>query len=67
MTFDELDLGTYLDRLHACRRCPDVHSPPVVGAVAEMGSGFVVSQTLVPKWFVRRRGRALGIATMGTG
>ena len=34
VTFDELDLGTYLDRLHACRRCPDVHSPPVVGAVA---------------------------------
>ena len=38
-----------------------------MGALAEMGSGFVVSQTLVPKWFVRRRGRALGIATMGTG
>ena len=39
----------------------------MLGAVSDMGSGFVVSQTLVPKWFVRRRGRALGVATMGTG
>ncbi len=39
----------------------------VAGAYAEIGSGFTVSQTLVPKWFVRRRGRALGISTMGVG
>lgn len=39
----------------------------VAGALAELGSGFTVSTTVVPKWFVRRRGRALGIATMGVG
>lgn len=39
----------------------------VAGAYAELGSGFAVSQTLVPKWFVRRRGRALGISIMGVG
>lgn len=39
----------------------------VMGGVAELGSGFFISQTLVPKWFVRRRGRALGVAVMGVG
>ena len=39
----------------------------VAGAVADAGGGFGVSQTLVPKWFVRKRGRALGISTMGVG
>ncbi|MEE8518131.1 MAG: MFS transporter [Dehalococcoidia bacterium] len=39
----------------------------VAGAVADAGSGFWVSQSIVPKWFVRKRGRALGIATMGVG
>ena len=39
----------------------------VVGGVAELGSGFFISQTIVPKWFVRRRGRALGVAVMGVG
>jgi sugar phosphate permease len=39
----------------------------VLGAVTQMGSGFVIAQTVVPKWFVRKRGRALGITTIGTG
>jgi sugar phosphate permease len=39
----------------------------VAGAFADMGSGFMVSQVLVPKWFVRQRGRALGIAIAGVG
>lgn len=39
----------------------------VAGGVADLGSGFVISQTVVPKWFVRRRGRALGIAIAGVG
>ena len=39
----------------------------VGGGLAELGSGFYISQTLVPKWFVRHRGRALGVAIMGVG
>jgi MFS family permease len=39
----------------------------VVGSVSMLGSGFFLAQTVVPKWFVRKRGRALGLATMGTG
>ena len=39
----------------------------VAGGLADLGSGFMVAQTLVPKWFVRRRGRALGIAIAGVG
>ena len=39
----------------------------VLGAVADAGNGFNVSQNIVPKWFVRRRGRALGVSTMGVG
>jgi sugar phosphate permease len=39
----------------------------VAGGIADLGSGFVISQTVVPKWFVRRRGRALGIAIAGVG
>ena len=39
----------------------------VLGGVAELGGGFFISQALVPKWFVRQRGRALGISTMGVG
>ncbi len=38
-----------------------------LGGIAELGSGFFISQTIVPKWFVRRRGRALGVAVMGVG
>jgi MFS transporter, OFA family, oxalate/formate antiporter len=39
----------------------------VVGSVSMLGSGFFLAQTVVPKWFLRKRGRALGLATMGTG
>ncbi len=39
----------------------------VLGGVAELGGGFFISQALVPKWFVQKRGRALGISTMGVG
>ena len=39
----------------------------VGGGLAELGSGFYISQTLVPKWFMRHRGRALGVAIMGVG
>ena len=39
----------------------------VMGGIAELGGGFFISQALVPKWFVRKRGRALGISIMGVG
>ena len=39
----------------------------VLGGVAELGGGFFISQALVPKWFVQKRGRALGISIMGVG
>ena len=39
----------------------------VLGGVAELGGGFFISQALVPKWFVRKRGRALGVSVMGAG
>ena len=39
----------------------------VVGSASMLGSGFFLAQTVVPKWFVRKRGRALSLATMGTG
>lgn len=39
----------------------------VVGSGSTLGSGFFLAQTIVPKWFISKRGRALGIATMGTG
>ncbi len=40
--------AAHLAALHACRRCPDVHAPPVVGAVrgAEV---FLVGQAPGPK------------------
>ena len=38
----------------------------VLGSLAMMSSGQNMAQVLVPKWFVRRRGRALAFATMGT-
>ena len=37
----------------------------VLGAVGSLGAGGIVTQTILPKWFIRRRGRALGIASMG--
>ena len=39
----------------------------VLGAVAWQGSGYVLGTTIVPKWFVLKRGRAMGIAAVGTG
>ncbi len=39
----------------------------VLGGIAELGGGFFISQALVPKWFIRKRGRALGVAIMGVG
>ena len=39
----------------------------VAGGLADLGSGSMILVTIVPKWFVIRRGRALGIATMGVG
>jgi len=39
----------------------------VAGGLADIGSGFTISQTLVPKWFVLKRGRALGVAIAGVG
>ncbi|MCS7206545.1 MAG: MFS transporter [Dehalococcoidia bacterium] len=37
----------------------------VVGAISILTSGFLVSSTVVSKWFIRYRGRALAIAAMG--
>lgn len=39
----------------------------VLGGIAELGGGFFISQALVPKWFIRKRGRALGVSIMGVG
>jgi MFS family permease len=39
----------------------------VLGAIAWQGSGYVLGTTIVPKWFVLKRGRAMGIAAVGTG
>lgn len=38
----------------------------IIGAVALMGIGSLVTGTSVSKWFVRHRGRALGLADLGT-
>ena len=37
----------------------------VVGAVGSLGAGGMLTQTILPKWFIRRRGIALGIASTG--
>jgi sugar phosphate permease len=37
-----------------------------LGALAMLTTGQNMAQVLVPKWFIRRRGRALAFATMGT-
>ncbi|MDA1035709.1 MAG: MFS transporter, partial [Chloroflexi bacterium] len=39
----------------------------VAGGISDLGSGFTISQIIVPKWFVHRRGRALGAAIAGVG
>lgn len=37
-----------------------------VGGAAQMGAGQALAQTVLPKWFIQRRGRVLGIAATGT-
>ena len=37
----------------------------VVGAIGNLGAGGMLTQTILPKWFIRRRGIALGIASTG--
>jgi OFA family oxalate/formate antiporter-like MFS transporter len=37
----------------------------VIGALGMVGFGGLVTNALISKWFVRKRGRAIGIATMG--
>ena len=39
----------------------------VVAAIGQAGLGFVSHSALISYWFVRRRGTAIGIATMGQG
>lgn len=37
----------------------------VVGALGMVGFGGLVTHTIIAKWFIRMRGRAMGIATLG--
>ena len=39
----------------------------VLGSFGALGAGGILTQTILPKWFIRKRGRALGIASMGGG
>ena len=39
----------------------------VIGSVGSMGLGETMTQVILPKWFIRKRGKALGIAVMGGG
>ncbi len=36
-----------------------------LGAMANVGGGVVLVEAIVPKWFIRRRGRAVAMASMG--
>lgn len=36
-----------------------------IGALSMVGFGGLVTNSLIAKWFIRKRGRAMGIATMG--
>lgn len=38
-----------------------------VGGITQIGAGAMLTQAVLPKWFIRRRGRAMGIALMGSG
>ena len=38
----------------------------LVGGLSQAGAGMGLAQTILPKWFIRRRGRVLGIAAFGT-
>ena len=37
----------------------------VIGAMANVSGGTVLVEALVPKWFIRRRGRAVALASIG--
>ena len=37
----------------------------VIGALGMVGFGGLVTNTIIAKWFIRKRGRAMGISTMG--
>ncbi len=39
----------------------------LVGGITQIGAGAMLTQSVLPKWFIRRRGRAMGIALMGSG
>ncbi len=39
----------------------------VVGGIAQVTGANSLTQSVLPKWFVRKRGRVLGIAAMGPG
>ena len=39
----------------------------VLGAIANIGLGPFFVQAVLPKWFIRKRGRALGVAAAGAG
>lgn len=39
----------------------------VLGGIGSLGTGRLLSAVLVPKWFVARRGLAMGIAAAGSG
>lgn len=38
----------------------------VVGGAAQLGAGMGLAQTILPKWFIKRRGRVMGIAATGS-
>ena len=38
----------------------------IIGGAAQMGAGMTIGQTVLPKWFIKRRGRVLGIAATGS-
>ncbi len=38
----------------------------VLGALSFTGAGPMLSASVLPKWFIRKRGRAMGIASMGS-
>ena len=39
----------------------------VIGGIGSIGSGRLIASVLVPKWFISRRGIAMGIAATGSG
>ena len=39
----------------------------VSGGIAQVTGGFALAMNILPKWFVRKRGRVMGVAAMGPG